>query len=67
MHTRSHIVLLTKTPSQAQTVQQLKFDTLLQYLTNALTLFADLGTTANSISGALPYKAFFGGGGTTTS
>ncbi len=66
----NHLTALSKRPARAQTVQQLKFDTLLVYIDNVFTyaqsgllagayiadLFGDLGPS-------IPYKNFFGGSG----
>mgnify|MGYP003473453894 CR=1 FL=1 len=68
---RVHLKALSKRPARAQTVQELKYDTLLVYLDNAYLMagnawffmaaaadvFGELG-----VSGNIPYKAFFGGG-----
>ncbi|NUM56599.1 MAG: hypothetical protein HUU46_23460 [Candidatus Hydrogenedentes bacterium] len=72
MRTNRHIYEVTKSPRMAQTVQQLKYDTLLVYLTNGINLvfgsFASLGEVSNSLQGlitVLPYKNFYGGGTTS--
>ncbi len=68
---RSHLTVLSRRPAQAQTVQELKYETLLVYLDNAFDMagnawffmaaaadvFGELG-----LSGNIPYKTFFGGG-----
>ena len=70
---RSHMRFVTRRPAAAQTVQQLKYDTLLIYIENAYTLafgglvgIANVANIAFDISGSLPYKNFFGGGGSTS-
>ena len=70
-----HVLAISKSPKQAQTVQQLKYETILIYMTNGLGLIsglmanvADLSNSLENFAGSLPYKGFFnGGGGTTTS
>lgn len=62
-HVEKHLTPITKTPQMAQTVQQLKFQTILDIM---LGVAVSLGETSNSITGligTLPYKGFFGGGG----
>ena len=73
MPRRFHLASISRAPRQAQTVQQLKYDTLLVYLNNGLTivfgLFSTLGETSNALEnfpGTLPYKGWFSGGGDTT-
>ena len=73
MHTKSHLTPVSKRPSKAQTVQQLKFDTILVYLNNFLSLtdatWALFGDISNNgiqpLIATLPYKNYFGGGGDT--
>jgi hypothetical protein len=73
MRRANHISNLTKSPQRAQTVQQLKYETLLVYLSNGISLtfgmFANLGETSNAIQGligVLPYKSFYNGGDGTS-
>lgn len=73
MRRNRHITPVTRGPQKAQTVQQLKYETLLVYMLNGLELvfgsFAALGETSNALQGlieTLPYKGYFGGGGSGT-
>ena len=73
MMRKLHIVSVSRSPRQAQTVQQLKYDTLLVYLNNGVSLIfgmiTNLAETTNSLQsfpGTLPYKGYFGGGGGST-
>lgn len=67
---RNHLRILTQKPATAQTVQQLKYETLLVYMESAY-IFADGGLQffyrANNffadLSPNIPYKNFFGSGG----
>ncbi|MCC6797003.1 MAG: hypothetical protein IT366_17945 [Candidatus Hydrogenedentes bacterium] len=70
---RTHLQLLTRRPATAQTVQELKYDTLLVYIQNAYTLaFGGIVGAANisniffELGGSIPYKNFFGGGGSSS-
>lgn len=72
MSKQRHLKMVGKSPQQAQTVQQLKYETLLVYLTNGFDLIlgnmVNLAEVSNSLEGfigALPYKGVFGGGGGT--
>lgn len=73
MKTSGHIRVVTRSPKKAQTVQQLKFDTILVYVTNGFNLVFgignNIGETSNALQGlvdVLPYKNFYGGGGTNS-
>ena len=74
MLSKSHLTVITRTPCKAQTAQQLKFETIMVYLNNFLSLqgglYSILGELSNEgitpLIGTLPYKQYFGGGGTDT-
>jgi hypothetical protein len=65
-----HLTAVTRSPRQAQTALQLKYDAILVYVENfyllGLGLLANIGDQSNAITGlieVLPFKGFFGGGG----
>ncbi|MCC6153990.1 MAG: hypothetical protein IT367_09545 [Candidatus Hydrogenedentes bacterium] len=67
---RSHMRFVTRRPAAAQTVQQLKYETLLVYIDNAYTLAlgglvgaANISNIFFDLGGSIPYKNFFGGSG----
>ena len=71
MRTRNrHLTTVTKRPARAQTVQQLKFETLLVYIDSAF-MFATSGLLGLSyvadlfgeLGPSIPYKNFYGGSG----